>query len=342
MIDRVFFFGTPGSIGGAATELWHTLRLFREQFPETELTLIPAWEIDQESQLKCEAMDAAVDVAHDANGLAEIEGLAGATVISLATGEFWNAAPTLRKIKCKLVWLNCMCWLSQQELSFAKTFGPCDCYVFQSNFQRDCLAPRLQQFGADNFRRIRGAFYPDQFPYGPRPHAPDTEFYVGTLCRPDPQKLARNHWQIYAGIPYAKLRPAVMGWDSQMAATIGQPPTLSQAYPAGFMTSQAFLASLHAMIPTGTMRENWPRIALEAMAAGVPIIARNHSGWGELLADGAGILCKDEQEMAYKAAWLAYNEPDRIMQADRGLVMVRLLSDPDAITADWKAALESL
>ena len=59
----------------------------------------------------------------------------------------------------------------------------------------------------------------------------------------------------------------------------------------------------------GGARENWPRIGLEAMAAGVPLVCQNQWGWKEMIEDGqTGFLTNSDEEMAFRLAQLAYDE----------------------------------
>ena len=59
----------------------------------------------------------------------------------------------------------------------------------------------------------------------------------------------------------------------------------------------------------GGARENWPRIGLEAMAAGVPLVCQNQWGWKEMIQDGVtGLLADSDEEMAFRLAQLAYDE----------------------------------
>ena len=59
----------------------------------------------------------------------------------------------------------------------------------------------------------------------------------------------------------------------------------------------------------GGARENWPRIGLESMAAGVPLVCQNAWGWREMIVDGqTGFLTNSDEEMAFRLAQLAYDE----------------------------------
>ena len=59
------------------------------------------------------------------------------------------------------------------------------------------------------------------------------------------------------------------------------------------------LSHLRQVRVNGGARENWPRAGLEAMAAGVPIVAQNDWGWREMIEHGVtGFLGGDDCELA--------------------------------------------
>jgi glycosyltransferase involved in cell wall biosynthesis len=87
--------------------------------------------------------------------------------------------------------------------------------------------------------------------------------------------------------------------------------------------------------------ENWPRVGLEAMAAGVPVVVDNRGGWPEMIRHGqTGFLCNDEGEMASCIARLAHDSTCRraiIAQARRAVETE--LSDPETWWRQWKDLL---
>jgi len=93
----------------------------------------------------------------------------------------------------------------------------------------------------------------------------------------------------------------------------------------------------------GGARENWPRIGLEAMAAGVPLVVQNQWGWREMVRHGVtGFLCDSDQELAYYTAQLAYDERKRLVMAEAARAHVERLADPETILAGWRQLFDSL
>lgn len=96
------------------------------------------------------------------------------------------------------------------------------------------------------------------------------------------------------------------------------------------------------MAINGGAQENWPRIGLEAMSTGVPVIAENQWGWREMIVHGeTGFLANNDQEYAYYAGYLAMNEDARqkiIKNARERLV--EELAKPEVIRTGWQRVFD--
>ena len=249
----------------------------------------------------------------------------------------------LRDLGCRLVWVNCMTFLFESEIRAFRQHGPAEAFVFQSDFQRAELEKVLPAFGYDPSQghTIRGAFAFDEIPFRPRPHAAGEEFHIGRLARPDLDKWSSNHWHILARVPYTGRRAAAMGWTMQLARKCGPPPPWAETFAPQQLTVPDFLARCHALLGlNGGARENWPRIGLEAMAAGVPIVAQNAWGWREMIIDGeTGFLAADDEQMAYRLAQLAYDDDLRRYMIAESYDYLRELADPERIGRQWREVL---
>ncbi len=93
----------------------------------------------------------------------------------------------------------------------------------------------------------------------------------------------------------------------------------------------------------GSARENWPRIGLEAMAAGVPLVCQNAWGWKEMIEHvRTGFLTNSDEEMAFRLAQLAYDEDLRQAIIAAGRSHVQNLANPDRIGRQWRELFASL
>ncbi|MGD0897977.1 MAG: hypothetical protein ABR915_09070 [Thermoguttaceae bacterium] len=151
---------------------------------------------------------------------------------------------------------------------------------------------------------IHGAMDSEEFPWAPLRHARDEAFVVGRISRAEPDKFARNLWQVYARVPHP-LRVRVLGWGPAIEARLGPPPSWAECFPAGSLAPPGFLATLHAMVPLGGEAvENWA---------------------------------------AYYTARLAYDEPHRLAIAQRARqCLLDELAEPAALAKAWRELFASL
>jgi hypothetical protein len=238
-----------------------------------------------------------------------------------------------------------MNWLFPAERLHYRRCGLMDRYVFQSHFQRDELEPQLQKFGyrSEQGSLIRGAFDCEEFPFRPRPRRPGEPFVIGRLSRAAGDKFHRHTWCIYGQVP-APIRARVLGWSPEVEAALGRPPAWAEVLAPGVETAQHFLASLHALVPaSGTAVENWPRAGLEAMAAGVPVVADRRGGWTEMIRHGqTGYLADTAEQFTACAACLAGDESHRLEMARAARQAVEEFSRPEETWAAWHALLAGL
>lgn len=339
MSDKIFIAGYPGVMGGANTEALHTAKMFAENGIAVEW--IPTWGRDDDQRAKLDALGQATHHV-EPKQLANIPGIKGSIVISFCNSRFLAEAARFRKLGCRVVWVNCMTFLFDSEQRHMDEHGLFDAFVFQSEFQRGELVARLARWALtrtddERCHLIRGAFSFDDWPFEPRPHGKGEEFVIGRIARPDADKWSSNLWPIYNAIPYDRKRARLMGWTSTLTKKCGQAPKYAHTLAPQSESPQEFFSQLHATLPiNGGAKENWPRAGLEAMAAGVPIVAQNEWGWKEMVEHGAsGYLGSTDKELAYYAARLAYDEDHRMEVAHAGRKRVEQLADSQEIASRW-------
>jgi hypothetical protein len=338
-----FVCGYPGGVGGANTELWHTVKLWRRH--GLPVTLIPTaappatWR-DRLETIGCRTCHVAAD------DLPGVPGLAGGVVVSISDTRFLAEARRFRRLGCKIVWLGCMNWLFPQERLHYRRYGVFDRYVFQSDYQRAELGPQLARHGYDESRGriIHGALDVAEFPFRPRDHLAAETFVIGRLSRASPDKFSPNTWRIYGRVP-GPIAARVMGWDASIEARVGRPPPWAECLPPGAETPQAFFSQVHCLAQAGGEAvENWPRVGLEAMAAGVPLVVERRGGWQEMIRHGqTGYLAGSDEEMTGCIARLAADRVQRrrIVEQARAAVENEL-ADPNVLWRQWSELLEEL
>jgi len=341
---HIFFLGYPGNMGGANTECWHTARLWRSI--GIDVTFIPTWGRDPHWEQRLAGIGCTTVHAGNADNLVSVPGFGGSIVVAMCNAQVMNARGLLKDLACRLVWVNCMTFLFDNEIAAFRRHGPAEAYVFQSEFQRAELEKVLPAFGYTpaTGRMIRGAFSLDEIPFCPRPHRPRDDFHIGKLARPDLDKWSSNHWRILERVPYAGRRALAMGWTLPLTHKCGPPPAWAETFAPQQLAAGDFLGRCHAVLGlNGGARENWPRVGLEAMAAGVPLVCQNLWGWREMIVDGVtGFLTNDDEEMAFRLAQLAYDEPLRQRIARAARDHVQQLAEPARIGRQWRELFGSL
>lgn len=336
--------GYPGDLGGACTEVWHTIRLWRRF--DVDVHLIPTWGFNAEWRARCDQLGCVTHISSPET-LEQIDGLPGSIAVGFCNAAFLRCAKRLREMECRLVWANCMTWLFDAEREFYRESGPFDAFMFQSEFQRSELEPQLAEYGytPELGRLIRGAFDVDEWDFAPRPHARREEFVIGRAARPDSDKWSSNTWRIYDRIQYPRKRALMLGMDDRTRKKLGTAPNWADCLRPMALPARDYFRQLHCTLPiNGGARENWPRVGLEAMAAGVPIVAQNLWGWRDMIVHGeTGFLGDCDEELAHYTATLAYDETLRqkiIRQARERLI--EELANPDELWASWQRLFASV
>jgi glycosyltransferase involved in cell wall biosynthesis len=346
-LEPIFVVGFPGPIGGACTELWHVLKLWRRF--GLEVHLIPSW--SSPPKLWRQRVKAIGCTIHRANpnqdDLGAIDGLRDGLVVSFCNAAFLGEADQFHQLGCRVVWVNCMNWLHEHERRLYAVQGPFDAYVCQSQFQRRRLASELSGFGVRSaqFHHVPGFIDVDEFEFAPQERTAGDPFVMGRLSRASPAKFSTNTWPILRRVDYENKRYRVMGYNDAVTKTIGQPPAFVETLAECAEDTPAFLASLHAYCQiNGVENENWPRTGLEAMASGVPIVVERRGGWPEMIDHGrTGFTCESDGEMAHWLAHLAYDETFRLEMAHRAYHrLIHTLSDPEDLWARWCRVFRSI
>ncbi|MDY0165908.1 MAG: glycosyltransferase family 4 protein [Thermoguttaceae bacterium] len=335
----IFIHGYPGHVGGANTELWHTVKLWRRA--GLGVTLIPTGQPDPGWRRRLDAVGCRT-IECPAERLDTVPGLAGSVVVAFCNEHFLAEAHRFRRLGCRTVWVNCMNWLFPAERLHYRRCGLFDRYVFQSRYQHDQIVPQLERFGyrPEQGHIIRGALDLAELPFRPRPHHEGECFTVGRISRAAPEKFSPRTWAIYRRTPYP-IRARVLGFSSAVAARTGPAPPWAECLPQGSETAAEFLPTLHAQVFAGATAENWPRTGLEAMAAGVPLVVDRRGGWCEMIRHGqTGFLCDTEDDFAFHTAQLARDEELRrhvACEARRDLE--ENLAAPGRLAARWTELL---
>jgi len=336
MHNTIYVAGYPNRIGGAPSELWHTIKLWRRK--QVPVTVFPTWKPDLEWKCRLEMIGCKTTMISPGD-------LRGEIVVALCNPEV-TAHPEVFE-GAKIVWGPCCSYLSGYEADYYRKHPLMTKYLFQSHFQLNGLWPEYKKRGVrrSQCHLIRGAFDCSEFPYLPNPHRQGGKFVLGRLSRSHPWKFATDTWEIYTAIREtidAPVTARVMGF--QPFSIRGPVPSWVEILPEGAESPQTFLQSLHAMVQLTHKPENWPRTGLEAMSVGVPIVVDDAGGWQEMIVHGkTGFLCQDKTAVVDACKTLAENEYQRMELTGRARERLEEdLANPDMIWANWKRLFDSL
>jgi len=340
---KIYCIGGPADIGGANTELWHTVKLWRSF--GVDVTILPqhgaevtiAWRKRLDGigcQLRAELPK-------------------GGVCVGFCNSHYRAIAKALRAQGNRLVYVPCMCYQFPDEAK-RELF---DHYIFQTHYQASRILPALEHRGLPQSHSsiIRGAFDVTEFDPSSRlrRRRQGEPFVIGRLSRsvapvalgrggtvPDVEKYPRGLWQQYEAIDYRPLRARVMGWSGIIQGRCGKPPAWAEVFRDGAMPAKEFLQSIHVLIPgIGCCEENWSRVGLEAMACGVPVVAEDKGGWREMT--GVVRALTPGSQALFPSAWA--RDPETY-EANRQRVRaaVEELCRPEPIWQAWLSIFERL
>jgi glycosyltransferase involved in cell wall biosynthesis len=337
---EIWVAGYPSYYGGADTELDHQISLWLAS--GVDVHLVPNGAPDR-------AMLADVTARGAITHAYRPDIFAGKLVVSYCNGPFLERLPII----CgagrprTVVWLNCMTWTSAPELECHRR-GLIDLFGFQSRYQRSMLLPQLE--ACKPLRELEGYrpfFDLDRWSKGvPALATPPEEcgyYGLGRVSRDDRGKYPADLWSTFRRVTAPRpVKCFVLGWGDNARQKCGPPQAHRgldwMVWGPGAVPAHELYRRVHTLMhQTGGSRENWPRVAFEAWASGVALLAERDYAWPELVADGeTGILCASSDEFAQRASELAFDEPKRrgIVEAARG----RLVSEhcnPGRSLAVW-------
>jgi glycosyltransferase involved in cell wall biosynthesis len=347
--EHIFYLGYPGYLGGANSEAWHLLKLLASM--GIRITAIPTWRAEpawEDRLARIGITTRRVGIRDFRHGLPS--DLRGSVVLGMCNAQFIRLAPRLKAAGCRLVYLPCMCFVQHAELCFLCDGGRIDAWVFQSRFQHDRWISTLQQFDqSQQMRIIPGAFDIGEFPFRrPQTQTNGSPLVVGHLSRPDPAKFPRELWEIFGTLRRVGgvqgFRARVMAWSPVIERHCGPPPPWAEVLPRNAEPSRLFLESLDILVQlNGTAEENWPRVGLEAMAVGVPMIVDARGGWFEMVRGGVDAwLVYDSKEAGRALRSLAGRPQQRARMAIDARARVEEIAAPGPIAAAWYDLLEGL
>ncbi|AYQ30609.1 MULTISPECIES: glycosyltransferase [unclassified Polaromonas] len=148
----------------------------------------------------------------------------------------------------------------------------------------------------------------ERFAQASTPGAADRPFTVGRVSRDAPDKHHPEDPALYRMLASRGLRVRIMGGTCMAQALAGVEGV--ELLPAGAESTPDFYRSLDAFFyRTGASTEAYGRVVVEAMAAGLPVVAHVRGGYAEVMEDGVSGRLIQSQEEAYDAVMQLAADP---------------------------------
>lgn len=159
-----------------------------------------------------------------------------------------------------------------------------------------------------------------------------------TLVNLNREKGAELFWKVAALLPEHRFLAVEGAYGQQILRDLPNVDVIGQV-PGERMRDEVYARTRTLLMPSHV--ESWGRVAVEAMASGIPVLANPTPGLSESLGD-AGIFCEVSDPDAWVESIKALDDPaEWSVASERALARSKAL-DPTADLAAWVEAIESL
>lgn len=306
MLAKLYIFGIPGRIGGAATKIAHLIRLLHRDYDISVVLPHISWlkhrDVVQFTEPYGVGRMLMKDLPRKPEGVA----------LAICDLHFFSSGKA-REIKArglKLVWSNEMMFGFEGEAEAARA-GLLDRVLLVSEFQAKALEDiyrGIPTFQTGNY------IDPDDYAWRERQNP---TFTLGRLSRPDLTKYPLDFPAFYEelGLPEARYR--VMAWSEDLRKQyrwhrFGPEWEL---LPMNREPALHFLNTLDVFLyPLGhRCKESWGRAVVEAMLTGcVPVVPAGHQFHRLLVSGETGFICQEYREFQRVTRELYENYPWRL------------------------------
>lgn len=348
----IFVLGIPSNLGGMNSEMGHTILLWRA----AGIDVTCLW------MSKCRCHNPTVTPDDNNPWLKRLEA-AGVKLVETETGRFnrvsglrnailWgpggqHTCHNWRELKAmgvKLIWSPGMCFTMPYEVEAFSKSPPAALHC-QSNFQKLALEAAFVGWKTPQISVIPGAFDASEFPFRPSYRRENEPFVVCRIARSHRSKWHPKLWSIENGLILhgIDLKFIAEAWTYDLSMHCGQPPYWAETLPSDAETTASIMARSHAMICPNQdwLTENWPRVGLEALSAGVPLLVDDRGGWKDLCGSAA-IYCKTIEDFSDGLLRLAQDESYRQHLITLGRMRLNDVNNSQRIVDQWQELFASV
>jgi len=330
---RLFIVGFPSLYGGAGTELHHQILLWVKAFPYMELHIVPTMTGYQNEPLYESMVKLGVTI-HDTMDFSMITW--DDAVINFCSRLFLESVEQIYQKTRKILWVNCMSYVFPMEQEKAGQN-----YISHYLYQRDAImqesGKQLRGLGSTGkFMRFLPYFADSTCEYIVK----EDEFTnIGRISRQDADKFHAQTLHIYEYITSPKWkRGHFLGFGEKAMQKIGAPPSWVRLYAnQNAMPVHEFYKTVDFIVqPTDTL-ENWPRIGMEAMCSGKPLVVDNRGGWQQMIEHKkTGFLCDNVRDFIYWGTRLSYEPSMREDIASNARESIRSMTGFSQSADSWE------
>lgn len=345
-MPKLFIYGFPGQYAGASTELHHQIYVWK-QIAGLELAIIPNQAGWKSEPLLKEMQDLGITI-YDAHKFGAVK--PEDAVINFCSSAFLSNVGHISQFTKRTIFVNCMTYIfenlrdhTHDEIGMhqRKEIG-------FSLYQRPQVLEEHEKILREHGSTAEFLHF---YPYFNAEHldfsVKDQEFtQIGRISRDAKDKYTPYNSHIYNGIIAPKpKRGHWLGFGSNAMSVTGDPPEWVKTYVNQTRLPVRDFYNLVDFIvqPTNTKhcKENWPRIGLESMYAGKPLVVDNHGGWQHMIEHGVtGFLCNHERDFMYWGTRLAYEPELRERIANNAKERAVEFSGMDVSRASWERVFE--
>ena len=302
---KLYLFGVPGKVGGAATKIRHLIYLLKDVFEITVILNHVSWLRNSEVTHFLKRMGVSYTLLKD------LPPRCSGTALIICELDYFvsGSAKEVKKRGLKVVFSNEMMWEFKGEAD-AVVQGLIDKVLFVSDFQAAKFAELYKHVPS----AIPGNYIaPEDFQFKERHNV---TFTIGRLSRPDPDKYPEDFPVFYEELGLNDVKYRVMAWDDKLRQKYRWhrfSPEWELLGPQKEDTEK-FLHSLDLFVyPLGhRFKESWGRSTVEAMLTGcIPLVPSGHQFHNVITNGESGFLCSSFSEYKDIVAELHDNYPLR-------------------------------